>query len=208
MKKMLNELKSTPGVLGAFVLHSKKGIVANCLPGVFKPDKMIEVSRQLLRIYTATQMNSQGILDVRLHFDGSIVMLRWVSEQLFLVIFCEPRVNTNMISMSANLVAEELRGDVEFPRFAESGYGRAVTPERIRNSGPLATPLLKVEEALAGIMGPVAGMILEEAVEEWIRTGRASLETFPFLVKILCREIGDAQRVKLFQDRIRLFIQI
>jgi hypothetical protein len=207
MKQMLNELKSTPGVLGAFVLHPKKGIVANCLPG-FKPDKMIEVSRQLLRIYTATQMNSQGMQDVRLHFDGSIVMLRWVSEQLFLVIFCEPRVNTNMISMSANLVAEELRGGVEFPSSAEPGQGRAVTPESIRDSGPLATSLQKVEEALAGIMGPMAEMILEEAIEEWIRTSRASLETFSSLVKILCREIGDTQRAKLFQDQIRPFIQI
>jgi hypothetical protein len=206
MKQVLEELKTVPGVVGAFALDPKKGLLANAMPGVFKPDKLLEVSRQLLKIYSTTRMNFQGMQDISLHFDGSLLMLRWVSDQLFLALVCEPQVNTNMLGMSLNLAVEEMQArptaaaPVAAAAFAEAPSGNS--PEEIRNSGTLAAPLKKVEEVLSGIMGPMADMILEDAIDEWSRTGKASYETFSSLVKIICREVGDAQKAQEFQTLI------
>lgn len=210
MKQMLEELKAIPGVIGGFALNPKKGILANCLPAMFKAEKLIEVSRQLLKIYSATRMNAQGMQDISLHFDGSVVMLRWVSDQLFLVLICEPQVNTNMLSMSVSLAAEELQSQADAVPVAEPAAAAASvgTPESIRSSGPLAAPLKKVEEALAGIMGPMAEMIMEDAIHEWFSSGKVSFDSLASLVKILCREIGDAHKVQQFQTQIGPYGQI
>jgi hypothetical protein len=204
MKQIFEEIKAIPGVLGVFSLHAKKGILHCSVPPLFKPEKLLEVSRQLLKIYTVTRMNLKAMQDISLHFDGSVLVLRQLTDLLFLVVICEPQVNFNMLSMSLSLVAEELPS--EFARAENPPPQPAATSPKalkeIRQAGPLVAPLKKIEDALSQLMGPVAGLILEEAIEEWFSSGNASFEGLPSLVGVLSREMGDPQKVQEFQDLI------
>lgn len=209
MQQMLEEFKTIPGAMGGFALHPKQGILANSLPPMFQKDKLLEVSRELLKISTAMQMGSLNMQDISLHFDGSMVMMRRISDQLFLVLICEPQANAGVVGMSLSLAVEGLRARqgkrTPVPNPKED---RAETPESIRASGPLVEPLEKLEEGLAVVMGPMAGMILDEAVEEWFESGTVSFEALSCLVRILCREIGDARKVQQFQAQIGPYGQL
>jgi len=202
MNRIFEEIKAVPGVLGVFALHAKKGILQSAVPPLFKAEKLLEVSRQLLKIYTVTRMNLKAMQDISLHFDGSVLVLRQISDLLFLVVIGEPQVNTNMLSMSLSLAAEDLPADL--PTAAAPvpppAANAARSLEEIRNSGTLTAPLRKVEEVLSQVMGPVAGLILEESLEEWLRSGSASFEGLPKLVTILNRELADPEKVREFQD--------
>jgi len=189
MNRIFEEIKAVPGVLGVFALHAKKGILQSAVPPLFKTEKLLEVSRQLLKIYTVTRMNLKAMQDISLHFDGSVLVLR------------QSQVNTNMLSMSLSLAAEDLPAELPRPETAgaQPAVAAAKSPDEIRKTGPLMAPLQKIEEALSQLMGPVAGLILDEALEEWGRSGSASFEGLPKLVTILSREMGDPEKVQDFQ---------
>lgn len=200
MKQIFDEIKTVPGVIGVFALHAKKGVLQSAVPTVFKADKLLEVSRQLLKIYSVTRMNLGAMQDIHLHFDGSVLVLRQISDLMFLVVICDPQVNIHMLGMSLSLAADEMASNLSAaePVKPQQAEPAPKTLEELRGSGPLAAPLQKIEAALAQLMGPVAEMILDEAFEEWSQSGKMSFESLPKLVRILSRELGDPQKVKDF----------
>jgi len=203
MKQIFEEIKFVPGVLGVFVLHAKKGILGSSVPVVFKPEKLLEISRQLLKIYSVTRMNLKPMQDIALYFDGSVLVLRKVSELVFLVVICEPQVNTNMLNMSVGLAGEELLSKLNIPETAQTGAPTPKTLDEVRASAPLVPSLQRIEDNLATLMGPVAELVLDEALNEWFRGGGNSVDHLPRLVTILCREISDPDKCREFQAAIK-----
>jgi len=212
LKQTLEELASVPGVHGGYLLHPKQGIGVNLLPATFTREKLAEVSRQLLKIFAASRMNFKSMKDLSLHFDGLVLYLRQISEQLFLVAICAPTVNTNVLSMSVSLAIEELAQQetsaeqqqisAPVPVASPSPAEPKLTAENVRESGPLAAPLDSLEEALSAVMGPMAEMIMEDAISDWFQAGQASFESLPALIRILCGEIGDTDKVARFQSSL------
>ncbi len=212
MNKLLDELKAVPGVVGGFVLHQREGILVNNLPSFFKESRLLEIGKKLQKIWSAGRMSFPDVSEASLFYEESVLILRAVGEQLFLVLVCEPSINTNMLSMSINLALEDL--ETLEPPPAAAAFEESVAEPLVAAadpgellSGPLAEVLERLQGGLAGVMGPMAELIFEEALEQWCAAGRTTREELPALVEIITAEIGDEQKSERFAALARPHIQ-
>jgi len=74
------------------------------------------------------------------------------------------------------------------------------SPEQLLAGGPLAAPLKTMQELLGKVLGPMAKIIFEDALAEWLQKHRPAPATLPQLAEILGREIGDPQRARAYKQ--------
>jgi hypothetical protein len=65
-----------------------------------------------------------------------------------------------------------------------------------RNYGPV---LAEIKAALAKVMGPMAGIILDDSIKAWLAAAEPSAKAMPALVDIICKDIGDLDRAQKFK---------
>jgi len=213
MQQLTKDLKSIPGVIGASVYRSKQGIVANTLPTSFKQDQLLDIAKLLVKINAAGRLNFPDLGEVLLSFDESVVLCRQLNSQDFLIAICEPSINMNLLAMSMNLAIEEL-GQGELPTSAKAADARSnssspapttptVSRKTLRTSPPLATPLQVMEELLNNVMGPMAAIVFEDALDIWIKSVVPAPATLPKLLEIICQEFGDDEKARIYRDLVR-----
>lgn len=66
-----------------------------------------------------------------------------------------------------------------------------------KNYGPV---LAELKAALAKVMGPMAGIILDDSLKAWIAASEPSAKGIPALVDIICKDIGDLDRSQKFKS--------
>ncbi len=72
----------------------------------------------------------------------------------------------------------------------------------ILNEGPLADELKEIQSALSDITGPIAKVILVDAVKAWTKDTEPSKESLPELAEILCKEINDPEKSEVFKKKL------
>jgi predicted regulator of Ras-like GTPase activity (Roadblock/LC7/MglB family) len=218
MEQTLNELKSVQGVTGAYIFTAKGLILANTIPGIFKPDKLQNMGKMLAKIHAAGRMNFPDISEIFLTFDESILIIREIVGKVYLIILCEPNLNINLITLSMNLIMEELKDEVESQ--SESSAPTAIkavpstqatatqtlSPKGLLASGPLSTSLQGMQAALAKFLGPMAKIIFIECIEKWLNDGPPSRQSLPNLVNIVSQEIKDADKAAGYRQMVTPFM--
>lgn len=212
MENLLEELKTIPGVVGGYFISQKKGFLASNMPALFKEPKLLEVSQQLAKIYSAGRMNFPGISEALLHFEEMVLVVKMVSPQLYLMVFCDSEVNTNMLAMSINLSLESLPEiDEQLQTISQpetvSTAAAEMTVESVMESPDLAEPLQQMAQGLAQVMGPMSELIFEESLQEWLNSGPVAVDKMPGLLKIIKEEIGDPQKSKEYQSLVITLLQ-
>ncbi|MCF6179574.1 MAG: hypothetical protein L3J63_09340 [Geopsychrobacter sp.] len=205
MKQAIDELKAIPGVVGACLFGAQEGLIQSNLPGIFKPEKLTEVGKQLTKLLVAGRLSFSDLSDLSLHYDESVVIARELRKGLTVFVICDPSFNHNLLTMSLNLLQEEMRGQVDVQR---SGFAEDSTP---RPAVPLASPpvagtvdadleplLAELRALLAKVLGPMAAIIFDEVREQWAVQGAVASRVNE-LVKLLHVEIGDADKIKTFE---------
>lgn len=207
MQTILSELKMVPGVFGGYFFHRKNGILHTDLPPMFKESRLMDMGRQLAKIVAAGRLNFPDARDINLYFDESALVSRVIDEQLCLILLCEPGVNTGMLSMSVRLALEEQLDELK----AVAGRGNAVVPSAALQTltpqqaldGPLKKPLETIQRVLAELMGPMAQLLYEETLEQWVATGRVSAEYVPEFIALLAEELPDAVKANALKNKCR-----
>ena len=82
MDNLLEELKVIPGVVGGYFIHPQKGVLASNMPSMFKQEKIIEISKQLIKIYSAGRMNFSDISETIINYEEMVLIAKLVSPQL------------------------------------------------------------------------------------------------------------------------------
>ncbi len=199
MKQAIDELKAIPGVVGACLFGNQEGLLQSNLPGIFKPDKLVEVGKQVSKLLTAGRMSFSDINDLALHYDESVVVAREMSKGLIVFAICDPSFNHNLLTMSLNLLQEELR---ESPP--------AVAPAPAAGGASPATaldPVLdELRSSLAKILGPMAGIVFDEILEDWSGLGRSEAR-LPELLALINAEIGDPEKIAGYEALIAPVLQ-
>lgn len=211
MNNLLEELKVIPGVVGGYFINPQKGLLASNMPTIFKQPKIIEVSKQLIKVYSAGRMNFPDTSEVFINYEEMVLISKQVSPQLYLMLFCDSSVNTNMLAMSINLSLESVP-DITAQTASTTDNTAAMTvaqmtPETVMKLPELAEPLQKMAEGLAQIMGPMAEVIFEESLQEWLDLGQSSADKLPGLLKIIKEDIGDPKKSKEYQNLIVSLLQ-
>ncbi|WP_020674931.1 hypothetical protein [Geopsychrobacter electrodiphilus] len=198
MKQAIDELKAIPGVVGACLFGAQEGLLQSNLPGIFKPEKLSAVGKQLTKLLVAGRMSFSDLNDLSLHYDESAVIARELRKGLTIFVICDPSFNHNLLTMSLNLLQEEMN---------EQGGGGTLLEATVpaddaggaAQVGPDLDPLLdEIKGLLSKVLGPMASIIFDEILQEWSLKG-ATVDRLGALMEMLHQEIGDPEKIVAFK---------
>jgi len=211
MKNLLEEIKTTPGVLGACVYSTKKGIVGSNLPATFNSEQQQRITSILHRVF---RLNDSAKLDVNayeIQYDEALLMARRLDNEATLVVVCAPDVNVPLVSMACGMQTAELLEAVAahqggaspspMPQPPQAPQAK-LTPAEILK-GPLADKLTGIKRALAKCIGPVAGMALDGAMKIWLENGEPTAARLTDLAELLLTEIDDDDEKAAFVHEVK-----
>ncbi len=216
MDQVFSEIVGTPGVLGVFVFCPPDRVLANTLASRFDGPSLINTGKLLQKIHSTTRMNIADLSEVLLFYDEALLIVREVSEKVYLVVMCEGSSNPYLVTMSVTVILEDLRAWVQRQQTAHplnevaerpSPVAQKSTPEDLMEGGPLADTLSEMQAVLARVMGPMASIIFVEAKSQWVTGHIPSEATLNELVKILAKEIKDPERIKRFRDLVSPYLR-
>jgi predicted regulator of Ras-like GTPase activity (Roadblock/LC7/MglB family) len=246
MQQLIDDLKSIPGVIGAYVYHPNGGLRANNLPPLFKNERITETAKSMVKITAAGRHNFHDLSDIFLSFEESSILCRQLAGSNFVIAVCDPDINFNVLSMSLNLVMEEVNSRIVAQQFAMPEKPAATAPTapepkasaaqpdpvyQYRGTyytnpqpdepppvnapaappaGATPAPALPMAPLLEGLahvltkfLGPMAKIVLDDAVENWSQGRTPSANELPALIDTLCREIDDPDKEKSFRQMVR-----
>jgi hypothetical protein len=207
MQRLLDNLRTIPGVTGACIHHSANGVRFNNLPEQFKPQQLNEIGGQLIKICSAGRLSFPDLGEFVIAYAEALLLCHPLSAHDCLIVVCEPTINLSLLTLSLNLALADLPPDA-----LTTSSPAAITPpsamptapvENLRESGPLAKPLQGMASQLAKILGPMAFIVFDEAVAAWQVSQTPTPAGLSKLLDTLCREIGDAEKAKQYRELVR-----
>lgn len=205
MQQILDQISSTPGVLGACVCSSKQGILASNLPDSFKMQAQQKISSILQRIFKLNEVIKLDVNALEIQYDEALLVVKKICSNAALMIFCEPDANVHMLNMTTGVLADDLQeiiSDCESPVKAEPAAPEAPrTPAEVLQ-GPLAAEMTAIKRALAQQIGPVAGKTLEKHLTDWLEQGAPERERLTELTQALAGEIDSTAGRKDFLSQV------
>lgn len=209
MDDLLQEITMLPGVKGAFLAMSEPQLVFSDLPDGYPPETMAQIEVAMERIFKMNEPCKLTVNSVEMLFDDTMMLAKQVSEGCNLVILGEPDSNFALLNMTSTMLLGELRSQAERIRRdppaaapAATGDGDSRDFEVVREKDPLKSALPVLEESLARAIGPIAGMVTRETVEQWLQEGSCQKARFPELINAFCREIDDPAMEKEFRANV------
>jgi hypothetical protein len=217
MNKVLSEIKSIPGIIGGFFFDTTQGIKTCNLPPVFKEDNLNKIGIVLDKMYKMSDSGLKDISDLFLYYEESTIIMRAIGKTSSLIILSDPSLNQNLLTMSMNMLADELNkignkfddANENKEEIAEdiSPIVKNLSEEEVINNSPMAPQLQGMQAALLKILGPMAKIIFKEAVRDWIQSEEPSYASIPVLVEILTDEINDPEKEKKYFELISPYIE-
>ena len=146
MNTVLDEIKTIPGIIGGFVFGVTHGIQMNNLPPVFKETNLNKIGKVLDKIYRSSKAGSPDITELSLYYEESTIIVRPLGKTAYLIIMSEPSLNQNLITMSMNMVADEIiqMGETldsaaeNLDSNTQTQSGKEISAEEIINNSPLS----------------------------------------------------------------------
>ena len=212
MNKVLDEIKSIPGIVGGFLFDTVQGVKYSNLPPIFKDANLHKIGDVLDKMYVMSQSGLTDILDFFLYYEESTIITRQIGKTSYLVVISDPQLNQNLLIMTMNMNEEDLKlMGVKFDNANEnnvtlSSAGEApvetVSAEEVIKNSPAATQLQEMQTALFKIVGPMAKIIFKEVVEEWVQSQEPDEASIPLLLNLLLKEINDPEKEQQYVDMI------
>ncbi len=217
MSQVLTDLKNTPGVLGAILADPQRGLLAGDPPSGFGDESLAEAGRTLAKIFATGRRGLPATKDLALHYLEMLVVVREVRAEVCLVVFCEPSLNLSLLDMTLGAMADELvavaRAVPAAPAAAPQAAPTAApaastvapsgwTVETVRADKLLGPPVAAMEKALNRFLGPMATILLDEAIESWLAAYRPGRDTLPRLAEFAAKQIGDPAKEREFKTML------
>ncbi|MBN1958455.1 MAG: hypothetical protein JXQ81_00660 [Desulfuromonadales bacterium] len=202
MQKILEEIKTSPGVLGACLYSAPKGIIASSLPAIFKKETQELVGHTLNRIFRLNDTIKLDVNGLEIQYDEALIMVKRICKSSSLVLICEPDANIHLVNMTISILAEDLQNQItdceKMPLHKEVPQENPQEVMKGEFSGELST----IKRALAQQIGPVAGKVMEKHLKTWLQDGQAEQQRLKELVKLLSGEIDGEQNKHNFYSQL------
>jgi hypothetical protein len=205
MRKLLNEISVIPGVKGSCIFDKKEGPLCKDLHPTLSEDLLQTVGIHLVRLIQMGAMSNLSIKSVHFRFDKYTVVGMPLDTGAVLLTICEAHANCSLVATTAAMlvadIREEMESGVHSPEPEEVLEKDAVQVEAASNTE--LQPLFdKIEDALAGAIGPIAGMIIQDYINKWRAAGPEVPARLSELATMLAREIGDPELEKEFISNV------
>jgi hypothetical protein len=215
VRTLLNEVSDLPGVIGICIFDRKDGVFCGELHDRLTDDLLEKVGTHLVRLLQIGSMSSLGVKTVQFFFDRYAVIGLPLQASSALMAVCGPQADKAAVAAAAVRVAEKLRAE-QLPSEIEPEV-IAIEEEQIESLEPepedsglypaqLQAMLCRVEQALAGAVGPVAGMVMQDYIDRWRQNGPAVPARLVELTSMLMEEIGDPEAAQDFIAKIENII--
>lgn len=207
MQEILSELKMTPGVVGGFFFHRKNGVLYQDMTSEHENLNGNDIGRQLNKIYAARRLNFPDVQDINLYFAEAVIVSRAIDDQFILILLCDQDANSSSLSVSLRLAIEEHSEELALAATGQLAEGASTGAQQLSPQealkGPLKEPLERIQGILVDLMGPMAELVYEESLEQWMGAGRIGVDQLPDFVELIAGELPDIQKAMTFKDRCR-----
>ncbi len=207
MRKLLNEISVIPGVKGSCIFDKKEGPLCKDLHPNLSEDLLQTVGIHLVRLIQMGSMSNLSIKSVHFRFDKYTVVGMPLDTGAVLLTICEAHANCSLVATTAAMlvadIQDELQRGVHSPEPEEMlEQDVAVQVEDNAGSMELQPFYEKIEDALAGAIGPIAGMIIQDYINKWKAAGPEVPARLSELATLLAKEIGDPELEKDFISNV------
>ena len=206
MRKLLQEISVIPGVTGSCIFDKKEGPLCKDLHPDLSEDLLQTVGIHLVRLIQMGKMSGLSVKSVHFRFDKYTVVGMPLETGAVLLTICEAHANCSLVATTAAMLAADMRDELE------SGVHSPETVGSVEDLGEVVLeesadeelqPMYdKIEEALAGAIGPVAGMIIQDYIQKWRSSGPEVPARLSELASMLTKEISDPALEEEFNARI------
>lgn len=215
MNQVLNEIKSVPGITGGFFYASDRGVGAVNLPAVFRKTNLAKIGKVIEKMVKMSNTGLSDVTELCLYYEESIIVARPIDQTVFLILLCDPSINQNLLTMTLNMHAKEIRDNAAHFDTHDSTAGqddmetghrqpsqRPVPVDDLLKNSPVAGELRGINNALYKIMGPMAKIIFKDALRDWSRLSPLSKESLSALLDLLKTEINDDEKEEKFSNLV------
>ncbi len=205
MNEAMHQLLSIPGVLGACLVHKTQGCLWQESKEKVPTESLEKAAYDLLRLFQMGTMSGVGLQTSAFHFDRYALVALALESEALLVLLCIPRADTAFIASRTRLVTKDYATLLSLASplpesVAELEDVDEVLEEVFESEYPAALQALfeRLEQALAGAIGPVAGMVMQDYIDRWQQAGPPVTGRLVELTTMLVEEIGDPEAAQEF----------
>ncbi len=207
MRKLLQEISVIPGVTGSCIFDKKEGPLCKDLHPDLSEDLLQNVGIHLVRLIQMGKMSGLSVKSVHFRFDKYAVVGLPLGTGSILLTICEAHANCSLVATTAAMLAADMREELERGVRPPDDTGESVVElDEVVLDDIVDVDLQplydKVEQALAGAIGPVAGMIIQDYIHKWKESGPEVPARLSELVSMLTKEIGDPALEQEFTSRV------
>lgn len=206
MRKLLQEISVIPGVTGSCIFDKNEGPLCKDLHPDLSEDLLQTVGIHLVRLIQMGKMSGLSVKSVHFRFDIYTVVGMPLETGSVLLTICEAHANCSLVATTAAMLVADMREEMERGvQYSDIGEGVEELDEAAFDEEVDAElqPLYdKIEKALAGAIGPVASMIIQDYIQKWKTSGPEVPARLSELASMLTQEIGDPALEKEFIARV------
>ena len=203
MHQLLKEISTISGVAGSCIYNKKKGILQQEINEDLTSDLLQSSAIHLLRLLQMGVMSGLKIKTVHFSFDRyAVVGLPFQEDSIFLAL-CNPTTDCSQVASRGVLLLEALP---ERYQFNNEVFIEEVEEAQPAGSIELQAMFERIEQALAGAIGPVAKIVMQDHIEQWQEDGPAVTTRIVELTNLLVDEIGEPEVAQEFISKIEEII--
>ncbi len=206
MRKLLNEISVIPGVTGSCIFDKKEGPLCKDLHPSLSEDLVQTIGIHLVRLLQMGSMSDLQVKSIHFRYDKYAVVGMPLDSGVVLMTICEAHANCSLVATTAAMLAADMREDLDQGVIDTLSLSDQLEHLGSEDDAVAMQPIYtKIEEALAGAIGPIAGMIMQDHLDQWKTEGPEVTTRLSDLVSRLLAEIGDPNLAQEFSNKIKGF---
>ncbi|HHD64270.1 MAG TPA: hypothetical protein ENK96_07920 [Desulfobulbaceae bacterium] len=208
MRKLLHEISVIPGVTGSCIFDKKEGLLCSDLHSGLSKKRLQIVGIHLVRLMQMGTMAGLSITSSHFRFDKYTVIGIPLDIDAVLLTLCDAQANCSLVATSAVMLATDMREELDRGISATEETGNENKIIADDNGDETFIQLLydEIEQALAGAIGPVAGVVMQDYLVKWKQRGPATPDRLPELAQMLEQEIGKIELAREFSEKIKALL--
>ena len=205
MRKLLQEIAVIPGVTGSCIFDKKEGPLCKDLHQDLSEQNVQTVGIHLVRLLQMGSMAGLAISSSHFRFDRYTVIGIPLDSDSILMTICDAQANCSLVATTAAMLAADMRDDLQrdlSPTMTTEPDQDGAGSEK-EDDTFIQVQLDEVEQALAGAIGPVAAVVMQDYLARWRQAGPSTSARVPELAEMLLQEIGNPELARNFSEKIK-----
>jgi len=200
-----NLVESLPEIHGAFIYNEQHGVIISEEIIATNSIQKKSIGDALARIFFMMSDHFSDISSIRFRYKKATLIGRNFHENNYLIVLCGQDISTGMARVTMQMALNNLN-EID-PSVLESlsavAHQAPTTPEDLMaTESPLAEPLNKIQQELSRLIGPVATVLVEDALIDWTKQVTPSLDNLDQLIQILIEMVGEGDESSEFRAKM------